>query len=95
MLNNSRTLIQGYGLQICASICKFERRDDNLAIQYFKVMTHSKSKEVKRTAINALREPFTPLMLLFLAKRLRDKDQDIRRIAFMKLTKNKVTIDKF
>ena len=58
-------------------------------------MTHSKSREVRRAAINQVRAPFTPQSLIFLGKRLRDKDPEIRKITFQKLTKNKTTLEAF
>ena len=60
-----------------------------------KVMTHSKLKEIRKEAINSLKTPYSPVCLLFLGKRLRDKDDEIRKIVFKKLTLNDVKIEKF
>ena len=60
-----------------------------------KTMTHASSKEVRKAAIQYLRPPLSPVALLFLGKRLRDRDDDIRRHTFMKFTKNGITIDMF
>jgi hypothetical protein len=45
-------------------------------------MTHSRSKEVRKAAIHSLKAPFSPLSLTFLGKRLRDKDADVRKLAY-------------
>jgi hypothetical protein len=58
-------------------------------------MTKSKSREVKKTAIQLLRTPLSPITLNMLARRLRDKDDIIRKVAFIKLAKSNVTIEDF
>lgn len=64
-------------------------------MQLMKAMTHSKTREVRKTAINAIKAPYSAISLMFLGKRLRDRDADIRRLVFQKLTNNNVTIEHF
>lgn len=45
-------------------------------------MTHSQMKEVRKIALVSLKTPITPLTLLFVGKRLRDKDAEIRKLTF-------------
>lgn len=58
-------------------------------------MTHSQMKEVRKIALVSLKTPITPLTLLFVGKRLRDKDAEIRKLTFQILIKNKITLEHF
>ncbi len=59
------------------------------------MMTHCSSRDVRRACIDRIKAPFSPITLLLLGKRLRDKDDDIRRQTFNKLSKSKITIEHF
>jgi len=60
-----------------------------------RVLTHSRPKEVRKTALQHLKPPVTPISLLFIGKRLRDKEDEIRKLAYQKLTKFGVKIQDF
>ena len=60
-----------------------------------KMMTHSPSREVRKACVQHLRAPFSQVSLILLGKRLRDKDEEIRRQTFLKLHRCKVTLESF
>lgn len=60
-----------------------------------KMMTHSSSREVRKTCVQHLRAPFSQVSLLMLGKRLRDKDEEIRRQTYLKLARCKITLESF
>ena len=60
-----------------------------------RVMTHSRLKEVRKEALQHLKAPITPISLFFIGKRLRDKEDDIRKLAFHKLSKCGVKLEDF
>jgi hypothetical protein len=47
-----------------------------------KAMTHSRIKDVRKLAVLSLKHPLSPMTILFLGKRLRDKDDEVRRAAY-------------
>jgi hypothetical protein len=48
-------------------------------------MTHSKLREVRREVINNLKIPYSNITLTFMRMRLRDKDDEIRKLVYKKL----------
>lgn len=65
-------------------------------IHLLRTMTHSKQKEVRKAAINAVKGGnISSMCLFFLGKRLRDKDEEIRKMVFNKFTKNKIELEHF
>eukprot|EP00347_Sterkiella_histriomuscorum_P002311 403368647 len=95
MLNSPRSSTQIYGAQLGSEICNQNKQNDQVYLHLMRIMTHSKSKEVKKAVINNLKGPFSQTTLVFISKRLRDKDDDVRRIAFQKLHKNDIKIENF
>ena len=95
LFHQTRTNMMIYGVQIAAEICNQNNQSDQMYIELMKMMTHSTSREVRRTCIDRIKAPFSQITLLLLGKRLRDKDDDIRRQTYTKLTKSKVTIEHF
>jgi steroid 5-alpha reductase family enzyme len=84
MLHSTRTLVQTYGVRLAANVCSQTRPNDEAYLYLMKTMTHASSKEVRKATIHYIQAPFSQLTLLFLSKRLRDKDDEIRRLTFMK-----------
>lgn len=95
LFHQTRTNMMLYGVQIAVDISNQNNPNDQVYIELMKMMTHSSFRDVRRTCIDRIKAPFSPITLLLLGKRLRDKDDDIRRQAYVKLTKSKVTIEHF
>ncbi|CDW89230.1 at hook motif family protein [Stylonychia lemnae] len=95
MLHSSRSTIQIYGVQLCANMANQNRPNDQLFMNLMNVMTHNKLRDVRKAALHHLQSPFSEVALLFLGKRLRDKDDDVRKLAFQKLRKNGIQIEHF
>ena len=60
-----------------------------------RTMTQARSKEARKVAINSVKAPFTHSTLIFISKRLRDKDEEVRRMAFQKLHKCGIKLEEF
>lgn len=60
-----------------------------------RLMTHSDQREVRKACLHSLKTPLSQISLLFLGKRLRDKDHDIRKQTYQKLTQAKIKLEDF
>ncbi len=79
LFHQTRTSLMLYGVQISAECCNQNNMNDPIYINLMKMMTHSAYKDVRRACIDKLRSPYSHVSLLMMGKRLRDKDEDIRR----------------
>jgi hypothetical protein len=69
-----------YGcLMACEVANQANPQGDPIFLNLMKMMTHSSAREVRKTCVQHLRAPFSQVSLLLLGKRLRDKDDEIRR----------------
>ena len=84
-----------YGVQIAVEMCNQNNPSDQMYIELMKMLTHCSSRDVRRACIDRIKAPFSPITLLLLGKRLRDKDDEIRRQTYNKLSKSKITIEDF
>lgn len=92
---NSRTTMNLYGVQLAAELCNQTNMSDQLYVHLIKAMTHNRFLDVRRACVQQMRAPFSQMSLVMLGKRLRDKDDEVRRQAFIKLTRCKVTLEAF
>jgi len=59
------------------------------------IMTHSRLRDVRKAALYHLKTPYSEMALMFIGKRLRDKDDEVRKLAYSKLFKNGITLENF
>lgn len=95
LFHSNRATLIIYGIQIACEMCNQSNTHDQLYIHLMKTMTHHSSRDVRRACIQHLRAPFSQISLVMLGKRLRDKDDEIRRQAYLKLARCKITIESF
>lgn len=95
LFHSQKTTLIIYGIQIASEMCNQSNTNDQLYIHLMKAMTHNRSRDVRRACIQYLRAPFSQVSLVMLGKRLRDKDDEIRRQTYLKLARCKVTIESF
>lgn len=95
LFHQTRASMVHYGVQIAAELCNQTNAQDQLYMHLLKAMTHHRQRDVRRTCVQQLRAPFSQMTLVMLGKRLRDKDDEIRRQTYMKLARCKVGIESF
>lgn len=72
-------------------MCSFSENktgtQDQILMTLMRLLTHSKLKEVRKKILSIMKgDPeFSHVCLFFIGKRLRDKDDEIRRLTFKKL----------
>ena len=85
--------LQAHGIQIAALIS--DGKGDPVFIQMMKLLVSSKSAEIRKRIIKAIRIPYSNEALAFLGKRLRDVNKDVAVLVFKQLTGNDVTLADF
>jgi hypothetical protein len=95
LFHQTRSSMIHYGVQMAAELCNQSNSEDQLYMHLLKAMTHHRQRDIRRACVVHLRAPFSQMSLIMLGKRLRDKDDEIRRQTYLKLARCKVTIESF
>lgn len=95
MLSNTLVALQFQGIEIGALLTDFKKDSDPIFAQIMKLLCTSKSPEVRKKIIKAIKAPYSIGALAFLGKRLKDQNPDVCVLVFKQMIANKTDITAF
>lgn len=87
--------MQYQGIEIGALLSEFKKDNDPIFAQLMKQLCTSKSVEVRKRIIKAIKAPYSAGALAFLGKRLKDTNPDVCVLIFKQLRANNTEITAF
>lgn len=85
--------IQTTGIQIGSLIS--DMKSDSVFLAMMRLLNSSKSSEIRKRVIKAMKAPYSEAALAFIGKRLRDENDDVCCAIFKQLIDNQTRIENF
>lgn len=95
LISDSHALLQYQGIDLGTLLSDFKKDTDPIFAQLMKQLSTSKSAEVRKRIIRAIKAPYSAGALAFLGKRIKDASPDVSILVFKQLLSTGTEITAF